>query len=140
MGLDHRPVHRPIMASLPLDKAGVGSAVNDTTRELGGALGVAILGSIVTSVYKGGLDVSQLPAQAADIARQSVGAAIQVASMAPDAAAGEAFAAAARTAFTDAFSAAMFVAAAVALAAAIMVRTFGIGTVDHEALKASGHA
>jgi hypothetical protein len=39
------------MGSLPEDKAGVGSAVNDTTRQIGGALGVAILGSIVSSGY-----------------------------------------------------------------------------------------
>ena len=41
-----------IMGSLPPAKAGVGSAVNDTTRELGGALGVAILGSVMTSTYR----------------------------------------------------------------------------------------
>jgi len=40
-----------IMVSLPLDKAGVGSAINDTTRELGGALGVAVFGSVVASNF-----------------------------------------------------------------------------------------
>ena len=39
------------MSAVPLGKAGVGSAMNDTTRELGGALGVAVLGSLVTSTY-----------------------------------------------------------------------------------------
>ena len=39
------------MGSLPREKAGVGSAVNDTTRQMGGALGVAIIGSVVSSVY-----------------------------------------------------------------------------------------
>jgi hypothetical protein len=39
------------MGSLPREKAGVGSAVNDTTRQVGGALGVAIIGSAVSSVY-----------------------------------------------------------------------------------------
>ena len=39
------------MGSLPREKAGVGSAVNDTTRQVGGALGVAIIGSIVASRY-----------------------------------------------------------------------------------------
>ena len=43
------------MSAVPLGKAGVGSAMNDTTRELGGALGVAILGSLVTSAYTGHL-------------------------------------------------------------------------------------
>ena len=40
------------MRSLPLHKAGVGSAVNDTTRELGGALGVAVMGSLVASQFR----------------------------------------------------------------------------------------
>jgi len=40
-----------IMSAVPLGKAGVGSAMNDTTRELGGALGVAVLGSLVASQY-----------------------------------------------------------------------------------------
>ncbi|WP_280474773.1 MFS transporter [Nocardia farcinica] len=45
------PATESIMASLPLDEAGAGSAVNDTTREVGGTLGVAVLGSIVASYY-----------------------------------------------------------------------------------------
>ena len=55
-----------IMASLPLRKAGVGSAVNDTTRELGGALGVAVLGSLLASRFTAALpaSVDQLPAAA----------------------------------------------------------------------------
>ena len=44
------------MGSLPPDRAGIGSAVNDTTRELGGALGVAIVGSIMSSLYGSRLD------------------------------------------------------------------------------------
>jgi EmrB/QacA subfamily drug resistance transporter len=51
MALTMSPLTTLIMASVPLTKAGVGSAMNDTTRELGGALGVAILGSFVTSTY-----------------------------------------------------------------------------------------
>lgn len=55
MGLGFAVVQGPatesIMGSVPLDEAGAGSAVNDTTREVGGALGVAVLGSIMTSVY-----------------------------------------------------------------------------------------
>src|SRR5699024_4635765 len=49
MALTMTPVTTMIMASVPLNRAGVGSAMNDTTRELGGALGVAILGSAVRS-------------------------------------------------------------------------------------------
>ena len=51
MGLVMAPATDSVMGSLPLAKAGVGSAVNDTTRQVGGALGVAIIGSVVSSVY-----------------------------------------------------------------------------------------
>ncbi|MCU1499427.1 MAG: drug resistance transporter, EmrB/QacA subfamily, partial [Acidimicrobiales bacterium] len=49
------PLTTLIMSSVPLGKAGVGSAMNDTTRELGGALGVAVLGSVVTSRFTSSL-------------------------------------------------------------------------------------
>ena len=52
MGITTAPSTGAIMQSLPLHKAGVGSAVNDTTRELGGALGVAVLGSLVASHFR----------------------------------------------------------------------------------------
>ena len=51
MGLTMSPATNSIMGSLPVDKAGIGSAMNDTTRLLGGALGVAILGTIMNGVY-----------------------------------------------------------------------------------------
>jgi EmrB/QacA subfamily drug resistance transporter len=53
LGLTTAPATEAIMGSLSADKAGVGSAVNDTTREFGGTLGVAIAGSIFASVYSG---------------------------------------------------------------------------------------
>jgi len=51
-GLVTAPSTGAIIVSLPLNKAGVGSAVNDTTRELGGALGVAVIGSLLASVFR----------------------------------------------------------------------------------------
>src|SRR5262249_337917 len=57
-GLTTAPATEAIMGSLSADKAGVGSAVNDTTRELGGTLGVAIAGSIFASVYSGHVGAS----------------------------------------------------------------------------------
>jgi len=51
MGFTMAPATESIMGSLPREKAGVGSAVNDTTRQVGGALGVAVIGSIVSSAY-----------------------------------------------------------------------------------------
>jgi hypothetical protein len=85
MGLSTAPATESIMGSLSREKAGVGSAVNDTTRELGSTLGVAVIGSIFSSVYLHHLDhaggayaalTPELQAQA----RASVGAAHVVAS------------------------------------------------------------
>ncbi|MDQ1433055.1 MAG: hypothetical protein QOF40_3657, partial [Actinomycetota bacterium] len=66
MGFTTAPSTGAIMRSLPLHKAGVGSAVNDTTRVLGGALGVAVLGSLVASQFRSSIHsaVSGLPANA----------------------------------------------------------------------------
>ena len=66
MGITTAPSTGAIMQSLPLHKAGVGSAVNDTTRELGGALGVAVLGSLVASHFRSsfGHAITGLPAKA----------------------------------------------------------------------------
>jgi EmrB/QacA subfamily drug resistance transporter len=55
MALTMTPLTTLIMSAVPLGKAGVGSAMNDTTRELGGALGVAVLGSLLTSAYTGSI-------------------------------------------------------------------------------------
>jgi DHA2 family multidrug resistance protein-like MFS transporter len=55
MALTMTPLTTQIMSAVPVTKAGVGSAMNDTTRELGGALGVAVLGSLVTSTYASNL-------------------------------------------------------------------------------------
>jgi EmrB/QacA subfamily drug resistance transporter len=67
-----------IVLSLPIDKAGVGSAVNDTTREVGGAIGIAVLGSILNAHYRHGMAsaIAALPPDAAPIAtaaRRGVG-------------------------------------------------------------------
>ena len=71
------PATESIMGSLPRAKAGVGSAMNDTTRQMGGALGVAILGSILASSYGNAMEpvVSGLPPEAAEIAGDSIGGA-----------------------------------------------------------------
>ena len=70
-----------ILSSVPMSKAGVGSAVNDTTREVGGAVGIAVVGSVVTSIYRDRLApaLARLEAsgpqgaEAAGQARKSVG-------------------------------------------------------------------
>jgi len=81
MGLAGAPATESIMGALPRDRAGIGSAVNDTTRELGGALGVAIVGSVVSSIYGRELGdqlSDSVPAEVAGAARESLGAAVQV--------------------------------------------------------------
>src|SRR6185295_18478016 len=80
MGLAGAPATESIMSSLPPARANVGSAVNDTTRELGGALGVAVVGSIMSSLYVAHLSralADDVPAPVAAAARASLGAALQ---------------------------------------------------------------
>jgi len=86
MGLTTAPATESILSVLPPAKAGLGSAVNDATREVGGTLGVAVIGSVYSSVYVARLaegSVGRLPAPLAATARESVGAAFAVAQAAP---------------------------------------------------------
>jgi EmrB/QacA subfamily drug resistance transporter len=81
MGFTTAPATESIMGSLPPGKAGVGSAVNDTTRQTGGALGVAVLGSIFASRYHGAVDgagasLAGLSAGARAAVRDSIGKAL----------------------------------------------------------------
>lgn len=64
MGLTMSPATNSIMQSVPVSKAGVGSAMNDTTRQLGGAMGIAVLGTIMNNTYLEGIGAVQeiLPA------------------------------------------------------------------------------
>ena len=75
MALTMTPMTTQLMASVPRDRAGMGSATNDTTRELGGALGVAVLGSLLTSQYSSGMSsvLAQIPEQAREVAEGSLG-------------------------------------------------------------------
>jgi hypothetical protein len=80
LGLSSAPATESIMGSLPRNRAGVGSALNDTAREVGGALGVAIVGSIVSSIYRSRLSDTlpkSVPAPVAAAARDSIGSALQ---------------------------------------------------------------
>ena len=71
------PATGNIMMATPLDKAGVGSAINDTTRELGGALGIAVGGSVVATIYTSNIELTALglPDQVTEIASESIGGA-----------------------------------------------------------------
>lgn len=82
LGLTTAPATESILSVLPPAKAGVGSAVNDATREAGGTLGVAVIGSVFTSIYAhhlAGTSVVGLPPHVASAARDSVGAAVAAA-------------------------------------------------------------
>lgn len=127
LGLTMAPATESIMGSLPPSKAGVGSAVNDTTRELGGALGVAVLGSLLASGYATSLADSlagaPIPAEALSTAQESVGGALGVAASVGGAA-GDALAFAARTAFVDAMGIGLVVAGVAALVGAVVAGAF----------------
>ncbi len=71
------PATNDIMAATPMHKAGVGSAVNDASRELGAALGIAIFGSLSASLYRAGLDDTVLPESVLGPARESMGGALE---------------------------------------------------------------
>ena len=72
MGLAMTPATSAITEALPRAKQGVGSAMNDLARELGGALGIAVVGSLQQTVYRNDLTFPGLPPEAADQARSSL--------------------------------------------------------------------
>jgi EmrB/QacA subfamily drug resistance transporter len=75
------PATESIMSSLPREKAGVGSAVSNTVRQVGGALGVAVLGALLAAVYRGQIEdsVAGLPDEARAMAGESISGAYGVA-------------------------------------------------------------
>jgi hypothetical protein len=80
MGLGTTPATSMLIGALPPEKAGVGSAMNDVTREVGGAVGVAVMGSIVAMWYRPRVaDVGGLTATQASEAQSSISSAIDVA-------------------------------------------------------------
>ena len=118
IGMAMAPATESVMGSLPIDKASVGSAVNDMTRTTGGALGVAILGSLLASQYRGDMDeaVSGLPDGAAESASDTLSGGLAVAHRLGD----SGLADAAQSAFVSGMHVAALAAAAVALVGAIV--------------------
>jgi len=109
MGLAMTPATTAITDALPVAQQGVGSAMNDLARELGGALGIAVLGSVLQSTYRSQLHPTGLPAPIAERARSSLALASQL---------DPTITRQAQAAFTDGMqSALLYAAAAVALAA-----------------------
>ncbi len=126
MGMTMAPATESVMGSLPRAKAGVGSAINDTTRQVGGALGVAVIGSVVTSVYSQRIfdlaGVFGLTGPQEAIAESSLGGAQQVAASLGGQA--DAFVQAANDSFVDAMSVGLRVGAVVIVFAAVMAWKF----------------
>jgi DHA2 family multidrug resistance protein-like MFS transporter len=106
-----------IVGSAPPERAGAASGISETGAELGGALGLALLGSIGVAIYRGALDpslLSALPPDAANAARGTLGGAVGVAGALPDPTS-DALLAVARAAFTDGMHVAAAIAAVVGL-------------------------
>jgi EmrB/QacA subfamily drug resistance transporter len=112
MALAMTPATAAITDALPREKQGVGSAMNDLARELGGALGIAVLGSILQSAYRSNLDVSSLPGPAAEQAKSSLALAVHF---------GPQVAASAESAFVDGLHLALWIGSGVLVAAAVAV-------------------
>jgi MFS transporter, DHA2 family, multidrug resistance protein len=127
LALTTGPATEAIMGALPPGKTGAGSAVNDTTREVGGTLGVAIVGSVLSSVYGShvlhALTRIGVPAALTSAAQQSVVAGLGVAAHLPPAVRAAA-AAATRQAFVDGLRAGSLVAAGATAVAALATLVF----------------
>ena len=125
IALTMSPMTAAIMSAVPPRRAGAGSAMNDTTRELGAALGVAVLGSVAASRYSAGIAdaISGLPAADQAAAGASLGGALQTAARLPQAIGAE-LASAAEHAFVSGIHFAAITGAVLAAGAALMVLKF----------------
>jgi EmrB/QacA subfamily drug resistance transporter len=130
MGFTSAPATESIMGAVSVRQAGIGSAVNDSTRLLGGTLGVAVIGSVFASLYSARLTTglpAGLPARLTAVAHESVGAALTVASrLAGDGlpTAGSAVRQAATQAFLHGLSVGCLVAGGVAAGGALLAALF----------------
>ena len=126
VGLAMSPSTTAITASLPEDKQGVASALNDTVREMGGAIGIALIGSILNSQYRSNIAAvtDTLPPELAEPVNEGIGGALAAGRQAgPN---GATIIDAARHAFADGLGPAMLVAAALCIAAAAYTALSGL--------------
>ncbi|MFD7284534.1 MFS transporter [Streptomyces sp. NPDC059863] len=134
------PVTVAVMQALPREKAGSGSAINNTFRQVGGALGIAVLGSVLSATYRGGIEghLGAVPAGARDAAGESIEATIGVAEkMGP---AGRPLISSAYDAFLDAMHVTALGSAAVALIGTAVVALFLPGRPEPRKLAGSEDA
>jgi EmrB/QacA subfamily drug resistance transporter len=127
MAMTMTPMTTQLMAAVPRDRAGMGSATNDTTRELGGALGVAVLGSLLTGKFASGVGpvVAGLPEAARNEAEGGLGGVFGLVArgLVPDGLT-ERLLSTAKQAFVDGLGLATAVSAVVVLIAAVLVYKF----------------
>ena len=125
MGNLMAPSTDAVMGAVPEANAGIASAMNDVTRQVAGAFGVAVIGSVINTVYSSRMvgAVASLPSGAAEAASDSVGMASQIASILPEPVVGG-LRDSAKIAFTDALGIGVLVAAGVALIGSVLVARF----------------
>ncbi len=124
-GLVLAPLTDTVMAAVPVEDAGVGSAVNDVSRELGGALGVAVIGSIVNGLYSSGVAGSlagSATPQQVDAAREGIGGAVLASNGLAGPSVGP-FLDAANNAFVDAITKGFRISAAILVATLVAALT-----------------
>ena len=123
-GFSLMPAMSGALGALPRDRAGSGSGLLMTLRQVGGAIGIALLGSLLASTFRDRLDVTGLPAKAADTAGDSVVAAHIVAEKAHSAQ----LAASANSAYVHGMGLVLLVCGAAALVSALLAAAFLPGT------------
>ncbi|MGH3071666.1 MAG: MFS transporter [Gaiellaceae bacterium] len=133
-----------IVGTAPSERAGTAAAISETSSELGGALGIAILGTIGTAIYRGQVEVpAAVPPDVAAAARDTLGGAVATSSQLPDGVAAELLESA-REAFTNGLQLAALtsglIAAATAVAVAVVLRHVPAGASDVEASGAAADA
>jgi EmrB/QacA subfamily drug resistance transporter len=119
VGLSMSPATAAITASLPEEKQGVASALNDTVREMGGAVGIALIGSVLNASYRTSIEpaVAALPEAVREPVSEGIGGALAVAArFGPEAAP---LVEAARSAYVDGMAPALYLAAGVSLIGAL---------------------
>jgi len=120
LGLTSAPATEAIMGVVPAAKAGIGSAVNDATRELGATLGVAVIGSVALSIYRDRVAEAFPAGPARELAQESLGAASTAAAQAGD----PGLITLAQDGFLSGLSAGCLVAAGVAIVGALLAARF----------------
>jgi EmrB/QacA subfamily drug resistance transporter len=141
MGLTMTPATEAITETLPLEKQGVASALNDTSRELGGAVGIALLGSVLTAGYRSAVEPAlvDVPAELARPASEGIGTAFGVAARAGEH--GPAIIDAAKHAFVEGWTRSMWLGVGMAAAAVVYLIVRGPAQVtDAEPAEVAGAA